>query len=47
MKYVKPQLELLEIKNVDVITASLGNGGDSEEDKTPGVGFQEAAEGGN
>ena len=48
MKYVKPELEILELMSADVITAS-GNGGstnggvqdngESNENGTPGVGF--------
>ena len=44
MKYVNPELEILEIEAMDVITASgfgnLGEGGDSDEDNTPGIGFR-------
>ena len=43
MKYVNPELEILEIEAMDVVTASwgnLGDGGDSDEDNTPGIGFQ-------
>ena len=49
MKYVKPELEVLELMSADVITASGGNGGsinggvqdngESNENGTPGVGF--------
>ena len=50
MKYVKPELEVLKMMTVDVITASVGgnggstNGGvqdngESNENGTPGVGF--------
>lgn len=47
MKYVNPELENLEIEAIDVITASegslnggVGEGGDSDEDNTPGIGFR-------
>ena len=48
MKYEKPELEVLKMMTMDVITASVPNGstnggvqdnGDSKEDGTPGVGF--------
>ena len=47
MKYVNPELEILELEKVDVITFStgsinggVGEGGDSDEDNTPGIGFR-------